>query len=57
MRRVVDDEQLRKEIIFRVYYDHGYRGREGTYSNIANRYYWPGMYNEVRKYVQHYRQC
>jgi hypothetical protein len=31
-----------------------YRGREGTYRRIINRYWWEGMHNDIKKYVQTY---
>jgi hypothetical protein len=34
-----------------------YRGREGTYRRIVNRYWWEGMHDDVKKYIQICEAC
>ena len=35
----------------------GHQGRENTYSRAARMYYWPKMYEAVRRYVKRCRVC
>ncbi len=34
-----------------LYNENGYRGREGTYRRIANKYWWDGIYKNVKRFV------
>jgi hypothetical protein len=52
LRRVVDDHDLRHEILQQLHDETGHKGREGTYHRIAARYWWPGLYEEVANYVK-----
>jgi hypothetical protein len=40
-----------------LYDELGYRGREGTYRRIADRYWWEGIYDNVKEYVQICEAC
>lgn len=35
----------------------GHLGREKTYKRVANLYYWPGMYKDVRNFVRKCENC
>ncbi|EFW14932.1 conserved hypothetical protein [Coccidioides posadasii str. Silveira] len=57
LRRVVDDLEQRKQILHMMHDEFGQKGREGTYSTLQARYWWPGMYKHVSAYVKHCSQC
>jgi hypothetical protein len=56
-RRVIDDKEERESAIKAMHDDAGHRGREGTYRRLADRYFWEGMYNEVRRYRESCEEC
>ena len=35
----------------------GYRGKKGTYTKVALRYWWKGLYPDVDKWVKTCREC
>ena len=51
MRRVVDDDKERQEIIEQLHDESGHKGREGTYRRIADRYWWEDLHAHVKAYV------
>ncbi|KMU85729.1 hypothetical protein CIHG_03769 [Coccidioides immitis H538.4] len=57
LRRVVDDLEQRRQILHMMHDEFGHKGREGTYSTLQARYWWPGMYKDVSAYVKHCSQC
>jgi hypothetical protein len=54
MRRVIDDDEMRKEILEAMHEQGGHKGRERTYRRVADRYWWPNMGADVEK---HCRTC
>jgi len=58
LRRVLDGEEERKEVISRIHDEIAtHRGREATYYLIAERYYWSGMYEDVRAFIKTCKEC
>ena len=56
-RMVIDDVETKDDIMKDLHDRTGHHGRENTYARIANRYYWSGCYDDVRKYVKSCRAC
>jgi hypothetical protein len=57
VRRVVDLDEQRREILEELHDDGGHRGREGTFRRVADRYWWESMWKEVKQYVKTCREC
>ena len=57
LRRVVDRDMTRQEILEALHDKSGHRGREGTYRRIADRYYWEELWKHVSRYVKSCREC
>src|SRR5215216_116252 len=57
-QRVILPEQT-ELILFNLHKDltGAYLGIETTYEKLKERYYWPQMYESVRKYIQHCDTC
>ena len=51
-RRVIFNNEKKAEIVRTLHDESGHRGREGTYRKISLRYWWDGMYKNVKMYVQ-----
>ncbi|KAF0330592.1 pol protein [Colletotrichum asianum] len=43
-RRVVDDEEEQKKLIWHAHTEGGHRGRDATYARLRERYAWENMY-------------
>ena len=43
--------RYRKDVLRGLHYDIGHTGRDGTMSLLRERYFWPGMANDVEKCV------
>ncbi|KAK6206862.1 putative gag-pol poly protein [Colletotrichum tabaci] len=56
-RRVVDCPGMRKRLVVKAHQEGGHRRREGTYARLADRFFWPGMYNEIATIVQTCKAC
>ncbi|TFY52589.1 hypothetical protein EVJ58_g9929 [Rhodofomes roseus] len=56
-RLVVLDEGRRRELIAEAHNDCGHRGRDPTYTKLADRYYWPSMYDEIAFFVRSCNSC
>ncbi|TFY61408.1 hypothetical protein EVJ58_g4516 [Rhodofomes roseus] len=56
-RLVVLDEGRRRELIAEAHNDCGHRGRDPTYKKLADRYYWPTMYDEIAFFVRSCNNC
>ena len=57
MRRVVDDDKERQEIIEQLHDESGHKGREGTYRRINDRYWWEDLRAHVKAYVRSCDKC
>jgi hypothetical protein len=57
LRRVVDGEADKQEIITYQHDHSGHRGVEATYRRVANLYWWDGLYKDVKKYCTTCRNC
>ena len=57
LRRVIDSLEERKRIMSSLHEESGHRGREGTYNKIAQRYWWVGLYEDVKKHVKTCGPC
>ena len=47
-RRVVDNDVSRQRILKELHDDSGHKGKESTFIRIADRYYWDGLYKDVK---------
>ena len=56
-KRVVWDPEERIRIISELHDQDGHEGRQGTYSKVALRYWWPRQYREVEAFVKTYEAC
>ena len=56
-RIVVWDKAQQDEIIREMHDKGGHRGKKGTYTKIALRYWWKGLYRDVDKWVTTCREC
>jgi hypothetical protein len=56
-RRVIDDEDQRRNIIGESHTMFGHRGRDATYKRLFLRYYWPNLYKDVEAFVSRCDQC
>jgi hypothetical protein len=55
--RVIDYKEARKEVIHALHNRFGHKGAENTFKLIRMRYFWEGMYQQVKKYVKGYTKC
>lgn len=56
-RKVICDVTKQQEVIKSLHDDSGHRGREGTHQRVRDRYFWEGLYNDVRKYCESCEEC
>jgi hypothetical protein len=56
-KRVIDDKKKRKDILKALHEESGHRDREATYRKIADRYWWEGMWKDVRDWVKTCDPC
>jgi hypothetical protein len=58
LRRVIDSSSIKTDIMSRIHNEiAAYRGREATYALINERYWWHGMYIDIRIFVNTYVEC
>ena len=57
LRRVVDKDEDRIDIMQALHEQSGHRGTETTYRKIADRYYWENMSYQVQRYVRSCPEC
>jgi hypothetical protein len=57
MRRVVDSEAERQQILKELHNKSGQRGKEGTYRRIADRYWWSNLYEGVKDHIKTCELC
>jgi hypothetical protein len=55
--KVIFMKEERLEILKALHDEGGHRGREGTFRKLAERYWWPRMYDHVRDYVKTCKEC
>ena len=48
---------LRKLVLYQGHDARLHQGRDKTFDRIANHYYWPTLYNDVRRYVAICESC
>ncbi|KAF9799040.1 hypothetical protein IEO21_10630 [Rhodonia placenta] len=56
-RLVVLNKERRREILAEAHNECGHRGRDPTYRKIANRFWWPNLYDEVAFFVHSCNAC
>ena len=56
-KRVIWDLDERIDIISKLHDKSGHRGRQGTDSKVALRYWWPHQYRDVEHFVKTCEQC
>jgi Integrase zinc binding domain len=61
-RLVVDSDEKRAEIVRELHVrelhdESGHKGRESTYREVADRYYWEGCFQFVQKFVASCKRC
>src|SRR5438552_10547659 len=56
-RRVIGQPTDRREVIKALHDELGHRSRQPTYEQVSRRYQWPGMYEDVDKYVKSCEEC
>lgn len=57
IRRVVDDDDLRVAAIWEIHRQIGHRGINAVFTTLAQRYWWPHMYNEVKTCLLQCGEC
>ena len=57
LQRVIDDPDERNKVIDALHDELGHKGREQTFWLIFQRYWWPKMYEDVRKRVKCCQLC
>jgi len=57
--RVIGKEEEKQEILQNLHDSNmaGHKGREATYDKIRKLYWWPGMYVDVKEYVESCKVC
>jgi len=55
-RRVIWDQNEQKDIISQLHNESGHRGKKGFYEKVALRYWWKGLYRDVKKWVKTYEE-
>lgn len=56
-KRVIDEVARKTQLIRSVHDESGHRGREGTFQRLKDRYFWEGMYSDVRKHCDTCEEC
>ena len=57
MRQVVDDAIERQTILQQLHNESGHKRREDTYRQVADRYWWDNLHEEVKSYIQSCEEC
>lgn len=57
LRRVLDRNEDREQVLTGVHNELGHKGREATYHLLATRYFWQGMYEATVRFVRSCYQC
>ena len=56
-RLVLDDPEDKHNVIIELHDRAGHAGRENTFARVANRYFWTGCYDDIRRYVASCTPC
>ena len=56
-RLVVVDIDRRSALVAEAHNSVGHRGRDATYKTLAERYYWPNMYDQIAYFVRSCNIC
>ena len=56
-RRVIGRPAERQEVIASLHDEVGHRSRQTTYDQVARRYQWDGMYEDIAQYVKSCEEC
>jgi hypothetical protein len=56
-RLVLDEDGQKSTVLHRLHSKTGHPGRESTYWKVATRYWWRGMYTDVRNFVRSCEPC
>lgn len=57
IRRVIDDDDLRTAAIWDIHRQIGHRGINAVFSMLAQRYWWPKLYDDVKLRLSRCEQC
>ena len=57
LRRVIDSDEDRNNIVESLHDESGHRGKEGTYRKVADRYWWPNQWRTCARYVLSCNEC
>lgn len=52
LKKVIDQENNRKWVLTACYEELGHKGHEAIYHLIKTRYYWDGIFTDVREHVR-----
>ena len=56
-RRVIIKENEKMMILKSLHDEFGHRGVNGTYMLVGDRYYWPGLYVDVKQFCESCHEC
>ena len=56
-RRVLVTEEEKRIVLTELHDNNGHRGINGTYLMVKERYYWKGLYIDVKKYCETCHEC
>ena len=57
LQRVIDDPEERAQVIDGLHDEFGHKGREQTFWLVFQRYWWPKMYEDIRRRVKKCDLC
>jgi hypothetical protein len=57
LRLLITDLSCRQELIAEAHNEVGHQGRDSTYKTLADRYYWPNLYDSVAYFVRSCYAC
>jgi hypothetical protein len=57
IRRVVDDPDIRRTLVWEIHQQTGHRGINGVFSVLAHRYWWKGMFQIVQDTLRSCEPC
>lgn len=56
-RLVIENLKKRMDLMAAAHNECGHRGRDATYRHLADRFYWPNMYDQVTYFVRSCIEC